>query len=66
MDDDDDFDVNDENVTTADGATLTALSEINLSADPQLQDDLSNVDGTTINLSFRDNDTDQPHLSGPV
>ena len=65
-DDDDGFDVNDENITTADGATLVSLSEINLSADPQLQDDLSNVDGTIVNLSFRDNDTDNDGVADDV
>ncbi|MEO0618072.1 MAG: DUF4347 domain-containing protein, partial [Pseudomonadota bacterium] len=55
----DGFDVNDENVSTTAGATVAARSEYNLSADPNLAADLSNVDGITTNLTFRDQlDTD--------
>jgi len=54
----DGFDVNDSNVTTADNATVAANSEYDLSDTPALAADLSNVDGTRINLAYRDNDTD--------
>ncbi len=54
----DGYDVNDENVATAPGATVANLSEYALSADPSLTDDFSNIAARSIDLSFRDADAD--------
>ncbi len=56
-------DVNDGNVTTAAGATVANKSEYNLAGTSTLAANLSNVSGTTINLAFRDGDTDDDSLN---
>ena len=65
-DTDDGFDVNDENVTTAAGATVAASGEYNLAGTGTLATDLSNVDGTRTNLAFRDADTDDDGVDDPT
>ncbi len=59
-------DVNDSNVTTAAGATVANKSEYNLAGTSTLAANLSNVSGTTINLAFRDGDTDNDGLNDTV
>ncbi len=59
-------DPNDNNVTTAAGATVTNASEYNLAATASLATNLSNVSGTTINLAFRDGDTDDDAINDNI
>ncbi len=58
----DGYDVNDENVSTLAGATVASLAEYNLAADSQLANDFSNITARSIDLSFRDSDTDNDGL----